>query len=265
MKRILTVACLVFGLLAALSFSLSSVNAQSGNPWNLFFYNNTEWTGSPMFSNTASALNFNWNGGSPAPNVPGTNWSLTATTQGFFNGATYQFQAIADDEVLVMIDNQIVIDTRGRNQVGKWQIVQYPLAAGNHNVEVFYRQFGGGSYLQVSWIISKPGPAPQPTAQPTSQPLPYPLAPASATSVTTQFGDYTPCIQKNIHQSNCFVQDGQWNSPNIGSIQMEPQITIWGNCSPADKDTRWTVNANTNPVETRSFRCSKTLAGWFPS
>lgn len=260
MKKILSGLLLAAGLVIALSLS-QGASAQSGNPWNVFYYNNPNWAGSPVFSSTAGLLNFNWNGASPAPNVPGTNWSMSATTSGFFTGGTYQFSAIADDEVVVTVDGQIVIDTRGRNQVGKWQQVQWGLAQGTHTVEVNYRQFGGGSYLQVNWFITKPGPGP--TATPPR--LQYPVAPASATSVTTEFGDYTPCIQKNIHQSNCFVQNGQWNSPNIGSIQMEPQITIWGNCSPADKDTIWTTNPNTNPVQTHSFRCSKTLAGWFPN
>jgi hypothetical protein len=264
MKRILFALMFAVGLLAALVPLQRDALAQSGNTWSLFYYNNPNWQGNPLFTGSAALLNFNWNGGSPAPNIPGTNWSMTATSSAYFQGGTYQFSAIADDEVLVVLDNQTLIDTRGRNQVGKWQTVQWGVSPGTHNLEVYYRQFGGGSYLQVTWNLAKPGPPnpPPPTPRPS---LPYPLPPASATSVTTQFGNYTPCIQQNIHQSNCFVQDGQWNSPNIGSIQMEPQITIWGNCSPADKDTTWTTNPNSNPPQTGSFRCSKTLAGWFPS
>lgn len=261
MKRIFSVIAIVAGL-ALLLLSNNLAQAQSGNTWNLFYYNNTNWAGSPVFTANAPFLNFNWNGASPAPNVPGTNWTMTATSPVFFNGGEYQFSALADDEVMLMVDNNILIDTRGKNQVGKWQTRNFGLSTGTHNVQVFYRQYGGTSYLNVTWNFVKPGPNPQPT---TPAKLPYPLAPASATSVTTPFGDYTPCIQQNIHQSNCFSANGEWNGPNLGSIQMEPQITIWGNCSPADSDVRWTVNANTNPVQTRSFRCSKTLAGWFPT
>lgn len=262
MKRILCGLLLIAALLVTLSVSHNTANAQSGNPWNLFYYNNPNWSGNPVFSSTAGGLNFNWNGGSPAPNVPGTNWSMTATTSGFFYGGQYTFVALADDEVVVSVDNQILIDTRGRNQVGKWQQVNYGLWQGTHSVTVNYRQFGGGSYLQVNWSVSKPGPTPPPAPPPNLQ---YPLAPTSVTSLTNEFGDYTPCIQQNLQQANCFHQNGQWNSPNVGSIQMEPQITIWGNCSPADKDQRFTVNASVNPVITQSFRCSKSLAGWFPT
>ncbi|MBI4674166.1 MAG: hypothetical protein HY741_21180 [Chloroflexi bacterium] len=258
MKRILYALCIAAGL--ALSLSNGIATAQSGNTWNVFYYNNPNWAGNPVFTNTAPTLNFNWNGASPAPNVPGTNWALTANTSAYFNGGQYQFDALADDEVLLTVDNAIVIDTRGQNQVGKRQLRQYGLSAGVHNLQVYYRQFGGTSYLYLNWSYLKPGP--NPPAPPNLQ---HPLPPSSASTVTTPFGDYTPCIQKNIHQSNCFVQNGAWNSPNLGSIQMEPQITIWGNCSPADKDVIWTVDPNTRPPRTQTFRCSKTLAGWFPS
>jgi len=261
MKRILTFVLLGAGLALALSLSNGIAAAQSANPWTLFYYNNPDWVGNPVFTGSAPNLNFNWNGASPAPNVPGANWSMAATTSTFFSAGQYQVSVLADDEVLLMIDNAIVIDTRGRNQVGKQQIAQWGLSQGTHNIQVNYRQFGGASYLYLNWSVVKPGPNPTPTAPH----LQFPLAPASATSVTTPFGDYTPCIQQNIHQSNCFVQNGEWNSPNLGSIQMEPQITIWGNCSPADADITWTVNPNTNPPQTRTFRCSKSLAGWFPT
>ncbi len=260
MKRLLTLVLIAALVVMALAFTQSAALARGGTPWNIFYYNNPSWAGYPVFTGSAPTLNFNWNGGSPAPNVPGTNWSMAATTTAYFTGGDYQFDALADDEVLLMVDNSIVIDTRGRNQVGKRQLRTWSLGTGNHTIQVNYNQFGGTSYLYVNWSYVKPGPQPQP--QPNLQ---YPLPPASASSVVTQFGDYTPCIQKNIHQSNCFNANGQWDGPNLGSIQMEPQINIWGNCSPADKDVTWTVDPNTRPVKTGTWRCSKTLAGWFPS
>lgn len=262
MKRILVTLGAVVAVLAGLSLASGGVNAQSGNTWSLFYYNNPNWAGNPVFTASVPFLNFNWNGAPPGPNMPGTNWTMTATTSAYFNSGTYQFSALADDEVLVIVDNLSIIDTRGKNQVGKWQIRDIGMTAGTHNVQVFYRQFGGTSYLNVTWAYLKPGPNPTPTGP---RPLPFPTPPPSATSVITPFGDYTPCIQNGWHQSKCFVQNGEWNSPNLGSIEMEPQITVWGNCEPADKDVTWTTNPNTNPVQTGTFRCSKTLAGWFPT
>ncbi len=261
MKRILATLGALVATLALLFSAHSAVNAQSGNTWNLFYFDNLNWTGNPAATATVPFLNFNWNGAPPAANMPGANWTLTATTTAFFNGGQYQFSALADDEVLVMVDNLSIIDTRGKNQVGKWQTHQLGMTAGMHNVQVFYRQFGGASFVNVTWAYAKPGPNPTPTARA----LPNPLAPASAKTVTTPFGVFDACIQNGWHQSKCFIQDGKWNSPNLGSIEMEPAIAIWGNCEPADSDVRWTTDANTNPIQTRAFRCSKSLAGWFPT
>jgi hypothetical protein len=108
-------------------------------------------------------------------------------------------------------------------------VVDVPLGQGNSNVTVLYREFTQMAYVTVNWQLIKGGPAPTPVppAPPAGQ-----CSPPSASSVQTRFGDYTPCIQQNIHQVNCFQSDGAWNSPNQGSIEMEPQITIWGNCPP---------------------------------
>jgi hypothetical protein len=81
--------------------------------------------------------------------------------------------------------------------------------------------------------------------------------------VQTKYGDYTPCIQQNIHQKNCFQSDGAWDSPNMGSIEMEPQITVWGNCT-ADQTTQFRVSCDPQ-IPLQNFKCSKTEAGWFPS
>ena len=70
MKRILCGLLLVAGLLVTLTVSYNSANAQSGNPWSLFYYNNPNWSGNPVFTSSAGGLNFNWNGGSPAPRAP---------------------------------------------------------------------------------------------------------------------------------------------------------------------------------------------------
>ena len=79
----------------------------------------------------------------------------------------------------------------------------------------------------------------------------------------TQFGDYTSCIQQGQHQSQCFQSNGAWNAPNMGSIETEPQIQIWGNCEP---DSVTTFQMSCDPEEPpESFKCSKTGAGWFPN
>ncbi len=85
-------------------------------------------------------------------------------------------------------------------------------------------------------------------------PPPAPVYPpvAAVPELITAYGDYTRCELFGLHQANCFVPDAS-NSPNLGSIQMEPAIQFWGNCSPGQTMTQG-----------RNYQCSKTGAGWFP-
>jgi hypothetical protein len=184
--------------------------------------------------------------------VPVDNFTARMTTDAFFYAGTYQFTGVADDEIVVIVDGVTHLDTRGRGLSGKPFTVNIAMWQGTHRVEVLYREFTQAAYVFVNWARLGSGVIPPP-------PSGVPSLPASAGSVQTQFGDFTPCLQQNIHQANCFVSDGAWDSPNLGSIQMEPQIASWNVCTANTTNTF--LNANREP---REFTCSRTLAGWFP-
>jgi hypothetical protein len=252
MKRILLSAALVAICLAALTGAPAL--AQSGNTWTINYYNNTDWAGSPVMTQYSPYISFNWGYGSPSPAVPVDNFTGRMTTDAFFYAGTYQFSAVADDEITVIIDGVTYLDTRGQGQSGKSFAFSVPMWQGNHHIEVLYREYTQVASIYLSWMYLS-GDVVPPPPPPSSA---YPPVPPSSASVVTQFGDYTPCIQQNIHQANCFVSDGAWDSPNLGSIQMEPQITSWNICV-ADTTTTY-LNPNGQP---QSYNCSKTLAGWF--
>jgi hypothetical protein len=251
MKRILLSAVLVAVLLAALAGALPA-GAQSGNTWRIDYFNNTNWAGSPVTTQWNALIAFNWGFGSPSPAVPVDNFTARMTTDAFFYAGTYQFTGVADDEIVVIVDGVTHLDTRGRGLSGKPFTVNIAMWQGTHRVEVLYREFTQAAYVFVNWARLGSGVIPPP-------PSGVPSLPASAGSVQTQFGDFTPCLQQNIHQANCFVSDGAWDSPNLGSIQMEPQIASWNVCTANTTNTF--LNANREP---REFTCSRTLAGWFP-
>ncbi len=252
MKRILLTAALVAMCLAALVGVLPA-EAQSGNTWTINYFNNTDWAGSPVMTQYSPYISFNWGYGSPSPAVPVDNFSARMTTDAFFYAGTYQFSAVADDEITVIIDGVTYLDTRGQGQSGKSFAFNVPMWQGNHRIEVLYREYTQSAYVYLSWMYLSGEVTPPPPTEPS-----YPPVPPSSDKVVTQYGDYTPCIQQNIHQANCFVSDGAWDSPNLGSIQMEPQITSWNICV-ADT-TNTFMNPNNQP---QSYNCSKTLAGWF--
>jgi hypothetical protein len=257
MKRILLSAALVAVCVIALA-GIPAAMAQSGNTWRADYFPNTDWAGSPvMTTQFNSLLSFNWGYGSPSSAVPADNFTARFTTDAFFYAGNYQFSVVADDEVVLIIDGITRLDTRGQGASGKSFVMTFPMWQGTHRVEVLYREFTQSAYVHLNWVFLGGGQPPPPP--PPGTPSPYPPLPPSASSVQTRYGDYTPCIQQNIHQSNCFVSDGAWDSPNLGSIQMEPQIASWNNCV-ADQVQTF---VDPNLVE-RSYACSKTEAGWFP-
>lgn len=254
----------VFALLLVLSLAAPAAQAQSGNVWSLEFFNNTALIGPPVFSGQSSFISFNWGLGSPAPQVPADFFSGRFTTSSFFNPGMYTFSIMADDGFTLRVDNAIFLDTYSAPQPGKAFSVDIPLTQGMHVIQVDYVELTGVAFVSVNWFFSKPitgipifpvPPITVPTAVPSGQ------SPFSLASVVTRFGDYTPCIQAQRHQAGCFVSDGAWNSPNVGSIQLEPQIVLWRDCTPSSVITQQLFPGQP-AVQTT---CSKTAAGFFPT
>lgn len=262
---IVLVGILALGAFTFLPSQAPAVQAQSGNTWTVNYWPNPNWQGYSPFSQQVGILAFNWGTGAPMPGMPVDNFTATATTSAWFSAGTYQFSTQADDEVTLVINGTTFVNTINQGQSGKTQFVTVTLPDGWANLRVDYREFTGNAYLFVNWTwVSGGNPPPTPTPTPVpgtgGNPAPGTVVVPSAASVQTDFGDYTPCIEQNIHQVNCFVSNGAWNAPNAGSIQMEPQILIWGNCT-ADSVQNMQIYVNTPP---QSAACSKTEAGWFP-
>ncbi|HRX01661.1 MAG: hypothetical protein KDI07_00590 [Anaerolineae bacterium] len=253
--------------------------AQNGNVWNINYYANTSWSGTPAMAQADTYIDFNWGTVPPGPGMPSTNWTATMTSSvNFYYTGTYTFRALADDEVSLQIDGVTYINTMGAGMSGKPVQVSVSLNQGTHNLVVQYRQYTDTAYVYLNWAYQQPGggyiytplptPMPNVTPQPTATgPTPTPSCdpwwecscPTSATSVTTEYGNYTSCIQNNEPQSACYVSDGQWDAPNMGSIDSEPTIQVWGNCTPGQLQCMQ-LACNQEPVQAT---CSKTGAGWF--
>lgn len=262
MKRYL-ILLVVVGLCLAAIVGLGS--AQTPYPWQVYYFNNPNWQGSPVLTQTAPYIYFNWGFGSPGPNVPADNFTARMFSDQFFYAGTYRFTVLADDEFVLLIDNYIYLDTRNAGQSGKTISIELPITQNWHRVQLDYREFSAEAYVSLSWEYIKPGPtAPTPTPVPPTPPPANSCKPPSAASVQTKFGDYTPCIQQGLHQSKCFQSDGAWDSPNLGSIEMEPQIEFWGVCEPASAIKSFQVSCDPN-VPWKEYKCSKTLAGWHPN
>ncbi|MDX1995297.1 MAG: PA14 domain-containing protein [bacterium] len=245
---VLTIICLcVLAVLPA--------GAQSAGTWRVDFFNNIYLSGSAVASLQIPSPNFNWGTGAPAANVQADNFSARITSSQTFAAGTYRFSIQADDEFTLRMNNAVVLNTMDAGQAGRVYTADVALTAGTHFIQIDYRERGGAASVSLSWqAISGGGVVIVPTTPA------VPAAPVGSTSVVTRYGDYTRCIQQRLHQSQCYVSDGVWNSPDIGSIRMEPQIVLWQSC---------TINQQVTQVlaagqAARRAQCSKTGAGFFP-
>ncbi len=261
MKRLLII--LAVAVLCAVPLAGNApVTAQSGNTWRADYFNNPDWAGSPVLTQFVPIVWFNWGFGSPGPMVPVDFFTARFTTDAFFYAGTYRFDITADDDFALIVNGVTFLDTRNAGQSGKPFSVTIPFnSQGTQRVEVLFREFTQAAYIFVNWQYIKPDGGQQPPPPPPPPP-PNNCGPQSASSVQTQFGDYTSCIQQGSHQVNCFQSNGAWNAPNRGSIETEPQITVWRNCT-ADEWTSFQVSCDPE-IPWQQFKCSKTEAGFFP-
>ncbi|MDT4905172.1 MAG: beta-glucosidase [Pseudonocardiales bacterium] len=117
------------------------------------YFTNTTLSGTPAATQTDPQVNYHWNGASPAPGVPGTNFStkwtgtLTPPTTG-----TYTFGLTSDDGSRLFINGTQVIDN-WRDQAANTQTAQVPLTAGQSvQVEIDYYQGGGDAVVNLGWL-----------------------------------------------------------------------------------------------------------------
>ncbi len=255
-NRIYTLAVAV--LIGLLLLPGASAQAQAGNTWQVWFFPNTEWAGVPANQTmTTSALAFDF-GHSAPPGLPVDNWTMRATSSAWLAAGQYNFVVQADDEFVLLIDGVIHASTIGQRMSGK--TITVPVWIGEnrfYNLQVDFREFTGLAYIFVNWQMTQGAP---PTPVPPVAPVPPNTPLPSARSITTDFGNFTPCIEQRIHQKHCFESNGEWNAPNFGSIEMEPPIVFWERCTQDQIQTRRLfVNQPVQPA-----KCSKTQAGWFP-
>jgi hypothetical protein len=259
-KRLFLIAAIALVFVLALGIGgTRTVDAQAGSPWTSAYFNNGFLIGNPVFVTTDSFINFNWGFGSPNPAVPVDNFSARYTTTAFFAAGVYRFSILADDGFTLRVNNTPFLNTFNAPVPGKVFTVDVPIQQGFTTIQVDYLEITGVAFISVNWfVISGGGVVVQPPITvPTAVP-PGTLVP-SQSSVVTQFGDFTPCIRNGTHQVNCFVSDGAWNSPNRGSIELEPRIQIWRQCTP-DSVVTQQVFVGQPPQRTS---CSKTGAGFY--
>jgi len=138
------------GGLPTVPTSVLTPSSGSGNGLTGAYYPNTTPSGSPAFSRTDPAVDFNWHGNSPGKDVGGTGWSarwtgkITAPKSG-----TCTFSLTSDDGSRLLVNGQQVIDNWG-DHASKTVTGTVPLTAGQAaSIEVDYYQGSGDSNVTL--------------------------------------------------------------------------------------------------------------------
>lgn len=146
----------VEGSVAGLPVTTGSVPTPTPTPlpiisaWRGEYFANRDLQGAPVLVRDDPTINFQWSGGPPAPNLPGTNFSVRWTRTVAFPPGDTTFYAQTDDGVRLWLDNILIIDQWRESTMQTYSNTQR-ISAGNHVVRVEYFQASGNSAAVVWW------------------------------------------------------------------------------------------------------------------
>ncbi|MCB0177045.1 MAG: PKD domain-containing protein [Anaerolineae bacterium] len=118
--------------------------------WKAEYFSNPDLAGAPVLIRNEGSINYNWNGNSPGPGVPGENFSARWTRQVPFDGGDYLFRITSDDGHRLWIDNDLISDRWQGGPTGVIEI-QRNVSSGIHQLRVEYFQRVRESYIGFSW------------------------------------------------------------------------------------------------------------------
>jgi hypothetical protein len=119
------------------------------------FFPNTDFSGTPTFSDIDETVNYDWGTESPSPNLPFDNFSVrwAGQIESPVDGAV-TFSIVADGGARLWIDNEVVIDTLADNASTDTSR-SYSLAAGQRvNVRMDFVETTGAAVAKLQWTYS---------------------------------------------------------------------------------------------------------------
>jgi hypothetical protein len=166
--------------------------------WSVEFFGNADLSGSPAFTWQQYFVGGNWGTGSPGPGVPVNYFSARWSTNANLTGGTYRLTFVADDCVRLYVDNQVKLNTFDQPRPGETLSVQLSLGAGNHWVQIEFRENTKTAYLFFTWellAVAPPTPGPAPTSAPPSPTPGPPVGWVNTTGLNVHSGpDYSNSV-----------------------------------------------------------------------
>ena len=230
-KRTILLFTVALALALALVLTVAlpqSSQAQNGNTWTLQFYSNPNWEGSPSLVYYSPYIDFNWGTVPPGPGMPAENLDGYHDVERLLLCGYLHLQRASRRRGLAANRRHHVHqyhrcgDVRQARGGGGSAGGRHALAC--RAISAIYRYGLCLPDLGVwQWRDDLSPPAAGLLSQPIATPAATPAAcdpdwsctcPTQATTVTTVYGDYTSCIEQNLHQSQCYVSNGAWDAPN---------------------------------------------------
>ena len=125
--------------------------------WKGEYFDNRDLKGDPVLVRDDAEINFEWDYGSPAPEVPSDNFSVRWTITQDVPAATYRFSVWVDDGARVWVDDRLIINGWVEGPPRKY-IVDVNLAGGRHDVRVEFFESQGNALmsLQIGYLGEYP-------------------------------------------------------------------------------------------------------------
>ena len=114
------------------------------------YYNNRFLSGSPVFTQCESDINYDWGWVGPGNGVGNDNFSVCWTGRFSFDTGNYTFRARADDGIKVWVDGDLIIN-EWKDQPAMEYKQERSISAGEHEVKVEYYENAGRAVAEVWW------------------------------------------------------------------------------------------------------------------
>lgn len=155
-------------IVLSLFFALAT-QAQTGDfptTWDAEYFDNPYLAGEPIVKRFDDSIGFDWGNAAPIDGLPNDNFSVRWGKGGYLPAGIYQFILTVDEGVRLRVNDQILIDTWETPTPGKTYGVEIFLEAGDHRIQIDYREFSYLAFIYLDWGLVPGGrAAPQPSTE----------------------------------------------------------------------------------------------------